>query len=92
MQLSSAKFTVTGDWSAVFDDMYERGFTDGLPVIPPTAEAVARMLEAAGMQPSPEADRTTLIRRLSADLLGLPPTPAEGDALDRKSTRLNSSH
>ena len=50
MQLNSAKFTVTGDWSAVFDDMYERGFTDGLPVIPPTAEAVARMLEAAGMQ------------------------------------------
>ena len=33
MQLSSAKFTVTGDWSAVFDDMYERGFTDGLPVV-----------------------------------------------------------
>ena len=37
-------------------------------------------LEAAGMQPSPEADRTTLIRRLSADLTGIPPTPEEIDA------------
>ena len=37
-------------------------------------------LEGAGMGPSPEADRTTLIRRLSADLVGLPPTPEEVDA------------
>jgi hypothetical protein len=37
-------------------------------------------LEAAGRTLSPEADRRTLIRRLSFDLLGLPPTPAEIDA------------
>ncbi len=34
-------------------------------------------LESEGMHPSPEADLTTLIRRLSLDLTGLPPTPAD---------------
>ncbi len=37
-------------------------------------------LEAEHVAPSPEADRPTLIRRLSLDLLGLPPSPAEVEA------------
>jgi hypothetical protein len=40
---------------------------------------VLARLEAAGLRPSPEADRRTLIRRLTFDLHGLPPTPQEID-------------
>ncbi len=34
-------------------------------------------LKTEGIEPSPEADRRTLIRRVTLDLTGLPPTPAD---------------
>ena len=41
---------------------------------------ILERLEREGLNPSPEADRTTLLRRATLDLTGLPPTPAEVDA------------
>jgi len=61
---------------------------------------VLARLEAEGLSPSPQADRTTLIRRVSLDLIGLPPTPDEvdnfvadtaGDAYERLVDRLLAS-
>jgi mono/diheme cytochrome c family protein len=47
---------------------------------------VLERLEREGIEPSPEADRATLIRRVSLDLTGLPPTPREvEDFLNDKS-------
>ena len=41
---------------------------------------VLARLEAEGLEPAPEADEPSLLRRASLDLRGLPPTPAEVDA------------
>jgi hypothetical protein len=46
----------------------------------PVDDFVLARLEKEGLKPSPEADRVTLIRRLSLDLVGLPPTLKEVDA------------
>lgn len=44
---------------------------------------VLSRLQEDGLKPSPETDRTTLIRRLSFDLTGLPATASEADAFVR---------
>jgi hypothetical protein len=46
----------------------------------PVDAFVLARLEQEGLSPAPEADRETLFRRLSLDLVGLPPEPAAIDA------------
>jgi hypothetical protein len=46
----------------------------------PIDQFILARLEAAGLAPAAPASRTQLIRRLTLDLIGLPPTPEEIDA------------
>jgi hypothetical protein len=60
------------------------------PAVPATAQKVANPIDAfiqtrlakEGLKPSPEADRRTLIRRVSLDLTGLLPTPEQVAAFE----------
>ena len=61
-------------------------------VVNPIDAFVLQRLRAAHLEPSPPADRVTLIRRMYLDMLGLPPTPEQvaafvndrrDDAIDR---------
>ena len=49
----------------------------------PVDAFVLACIKKAGLKPAPQADKVTLIRRLTYDLHGLPPTPEEIDALKR---------
>ncbi|HEX3446758.1 MAG TPA: PSD1 and planctomycete cytochrome C domain-containing protein, partial [Isosphaeraceae bacterium] len=66
----------------------------------PIDQFIQSAMTEHGLAPSPEADRRTLIRRLSFDLLGLPPSPTEvaafvadagADAYERLVDRLLAS-
>jgi len=46
----------------------------------PLDQFILAKLEAEGLKPALPADRLTLIRRSTLDLIGLPPTPSEVDA------------
>jgi Protein of unknown function (DUF1553)/Protein of unknown function (DUF1549)/Planctomycete cytochrome C len=68
------------------------------PAVPPLEPALASWartpidsfvldkLKEHGLHPAPEADRRTLIRRLSFDLIGLPPTPEESERFEQDQT------
>jgi hypothetical protein len=53
---------------------------DGRRVRGPVDRFIQRALEDRGLTLGPDADRATLIRRLTFDLIGLPPSPAESAA------------
>src|SRR5439155_24593542 len=66
---------------------YQGHWANDKPVRPPAPSGpnaidvlVGRRLAQVGAAIAPEADRRTLIRRLSFDLLGLPPTPRDVEA------------
>src|SRR5437763_5310786 len=70
------------------------------PVRTPIDAFILAKLREKGLTPAPEADRRTLIRRMTFDLTGLPPTPEEvaafvndpgADAYERLVDRLLAS-
>lgn len=78
---------------------YERhwAFTPPLRAEPPVVKRtdwprnpidhfILARLKKEGLTPSPEAERATLFRRLSLDLTGLPPSPADVAAFGREMT------
>src|SRR5688500_4598496 len=72
-----------GHWSYIPPTRPPTPKADDLPpafVKNPIDNFIGAKLKELKLAPSPEADRVTLIRRLSFDLIGLPPTPAEVDA------------
>lgn len=96
-RLSAAQVEQLRRWIAQGADFEEHWAFRPLAAVPPPSiddatwprqpldRFVLARLEEAGLQPAPEAEPRALIRRLTLDLTGLPPTPAEIEAflLDR---------
>jgi hypothetical protein len=113
--LGETAFSQLGDQAYLFDQAKKHwAFQQVKAVQPPVASdpqwntntldrLVFARLTAQGLAPSPTADPRTLVRRLTFDLTGLPPTPAEvntfleearqnrATAIDRVVTRLLAS-
>ncbi|MFN3974826.1 MAG: hypothetical protein ACK4K2_06095 [Dehalococcoidia bacterium] len=50
-RLVSTRQTLPDVWEEVNDFFYQKGMTDGLPIVPPTEERVWRMIDALGRAP-----------------------------------------
>ena len=81
-RLSSREIEILGRW--IDQGAAYEGHWSFEPVAAPAGASIDSLirarLAAAGLRPSPRANRETLLRRLTQDLTGLPPTPEELDA------------
>ncbi|MBI2907341.1 MAG: hypothetical protein HYX92_06785 [Chloroflexi bacterium] len=55
--IRSSIIEMEDSFEAVNDYAYKKGWTDGLPIVPPTEERVAAMIEATGLDPQEEIVR-----------------------------------
>jgi hypothetical protein len=82
LKLSDAEIATLRQWIA--EGAVWQKHWSLIPPVRPTGSGidyfVRARLEREGLKPSPEASKETLIRRVSLDLTGIPPTPAEVDA------------
>ena len=85
--LQAERFDVQDDVWAVNAFFEEKGWTDGLPIIPPTEERVAQMLAAGKRDPNdvigivPPRRRQGLGAWLLERLLACPPGEAAGEGM-----------
>jgi hypothetical protein len=71
MPSAAAQVAVAG-WSEAVEAYFERGWTDGLPVVPATEEAVRLFLEAAGHEPGDVVlTETTRRRTITAEKIAI---------------------
>jgi hypothetical protein len=75
---------------------YEKPIKAAIPAgVNPIDHLVQKRLSEIGLKPSPKADARTLMRRLSFDLLGLPPKPSDlsdwSDLSDKRYAQLVDS-
>jgi hypothetical protein len=63
MTLTSAEHPIEG-WREAIDAYFDRGWTDGLPVVPATEDVVRRFLDAAGLAPDEIVLREPVRRRV----------------------------
>src|SRR2546428_13571165 len=70
-KLTSAEHSVA-DWVGGVETYFERGWSDGLPVVPATEDAVWRFLEAVGLEPR-DVVLTEPVRRrtITAEKVGI---------------------